>query len=397
MAKQDYYETLGVGKSASADEIKKAYRKVAMKYHPDRNPDDKAAEEKFKEAAEAYEILSDDQKRARYDRFGHQGVNGRFGGGGGGGQAYDVRDIFEQFGDIFGGGASGGGGGGSIFEEFFGGGGGRGRGGQQRRGKRGSNVRIKVEMTLQDVADGAQKKVKLKKYNSCNTCSGSGAKDNNSFSNCGTCGGSGAVRKVSNTILGQMSTTATCPNCQGQGRTITNKCTTCAGDGRTYGEETLTIDIPAGVQDGMQLQMAGKGNAGERGGANGDLLILISEKPHKFLKREGDNVVYTLYLNMADAALGTKAEVPTISGKAKIDIKSGIQSGTILKMRGKGLPDVQGYGKGDQLVEVNVWTPKKLTKDEKKILEQLKESENFTPSPGKKEKSFFDKVRDHFS
>ncbi|HEY8897363.1 MAG TPA: molecular chaperone DnaJ, partial [Niastella sp.] len=342
--KRDYYEILGVQKGASQDEIKKAYRKVAMQFHPDRNPGDKAAEEKFKEAAEAYEVLSDADKRAQYDRFGHAGVqgNGRgFGGGNG-----NMEDIFSQFGDIFGD---------DIFGSFFGGGGGR-RGGQRMRGVRGSNLRIKIKLTYEEIAKGVTKQVKVKKHVPCSTCSGSGAKDKGSVQTCNTCGGTGQVRRVSNTFLGQMQTVSTCPTCNGEGTTITAKCGSCKGEGRVYGEETVTLDIPAGVQEGMQLSLGGRGNAGERGGPPGDLIVLIEEEQHKELHRDGLNVAYELHITFPDACFGTSVEVPTIDGRAKIKIPAGTQSGKIFRLKGKGFPGVNSYEKGDQLIYVNVWT-----------------------------------------
>lgn len=388
--KRDFYEILGVQKSASADEIKKAYRKVAMQHHPDRNPGDKAAEEKFKEAAEAYEVLSDADKRAQYDRFGHQAFGpGRGGGGGFSGGGMNMEDIFSQFGDIFGDD--------SPFGSFFGGGGGRRSSGGRARGVRGSNLRIKIKLNYEEMAKGATKTVKVKKYVPCTTCSGSGAKDKNSVQTCGTCGGSGQVRRVQNTFLGQMQTVTTCPNCNGEGTTIANKCTTCKGDGRVYGEETVTIDIPAGVQEGMQLSLNGKGNAGERGGANGDLIVLIEEEAHTELQRDGLNVVYDLHISIPDAVFGIQVEVPTIDGKAKIKIPAGTQSGKIFRLKGKGFPNVNSYEKGDQLIHVNVWTPQHLSNEEKAMLEKLQHSPNFKPKPEKGDKSFFEKVREMFS
>ena len=386
MSKRDYYEILGVSKGASADEVKKAYRKVAMQYHPDRNPGDKTAEEKFKEAAEAYEVLSDTDKRSQYDRFGHAGVsgNGRAGHG-------NMEDIFSQFGDIFGE---------DIFGSFFGGGGGgrRGGGGSQRaRGVRGSNLRIKLKLTYEEIAKGVTKNIKVKKYVPCGTCDGSGAKDKGSVQTCSTCGGSGQVRRVTNTFLGQMQTVTTCPTCNGEGTQITAKCGACKGDGRVYGEETVTIDIPAGVQEGMQLNISGKGNAGERGGMPGDLIILIEEEAHKELQREGLNAVYELHISFPDAVFGTQLEVPTIDGRAKIKIPPGTQSGKIFRLKGKGFPAVNSYEKGDQLVHVNVWTPQHVSSEEKAILEKLSNSPNFHPAPDKNEKSFFDKMREMFS
>ena len=385
MAKRDYYEILGVSKGASADEIKKAYRKVAMQFHPDRNPGDKAAEEKFKEAAEAYEVLSDQDKRAQYDRFGHAGVSGAGRGAQGG---PNMDDIFSQFGDIFGE---------DAFGCFFGGGQ-RGGGGQRRgRGTRGSNLRIKLKLNFEEIAKGVTKNIKVKKYVGCNTCSGSGAKDKNSVQNCGTCGGSGQVRKVTSTFLGQMQTVTTCPTCNGEGSTITDKCGNCKGEGRVYGEETVNIDIPAGVQEGMQLNISGRGNAGERGGPSGDLIILVEEEPHKELVREGLNVAYELYISFPEAAFGTSVEVPTIDGRAKIKIPAGTQSGKVFRLKGKGFPAVNSYEKGDQLVHVNVWTPQNLSAEERTMLEKLNHSPNFKPAPDKNQKSFFDKMREMFS
>jgi molecular chaperone DnaJ len=382
MSKRDYYEILGVSKSASADEIKKSYRKVAMQYHPDRNPGDKAAEEKFKEAAEAYEILSDPDKRAQYDRFGHAGVGGAGARGGG----MNMDDIFSQFGDIFGD---------DLFGSFFGGGQ-RGGGRQRSRGTRGSNLRIKLKLNYEEIAKGVSKNIKVKKYVSCTTCSGSGAKDKNSTQTCSTCGGNGQVRRVQNTFLGQMQTVASCPDCNGEGSTITAKCGACKGDGRAYGEETVTIDIPAGVQEGMQLNVTGKGNAGERGGSNGDLIILVEEEAHKELYREGLNVAYELHLSFTDAVFGTQAEVPTIDGRAKIKIPAGTQSGKIFRLKGKGFPAVNSYEKGDQLIQVSVWTPQQLSAEEKATLEKLSGSPNFAPQPEKSERNFFDRIKDLF-
>jgi molecular chaperone DnaJ len=389
MAKRDFYEILGVAKGASADEIKKAYRKVAMQYHPDRNPGDKAAEEKFKEAAEAYEILSDQDKRAQYDRFGHAGVSGAGGGfGGRGGGGMNMDDIFSQFGDIFGD---------DIFGGFFGNtGGGRARGGGRGRGTRGSNLRIKLKMSYEEIAKGANKTIKVKKYVFCNTCNGSGAKDKGSVQNCSTCNGSGQVRKVTNTFLGQMQTVGTCPSCNGEGSVVTSKCSTCKGEGRVYADETVSLDIPAGVQEGMQLSMSGKGNAGERGGPSGDLIILIEEEQHAQLQRDGQNVVFDLHISFPEAVFGANLEVPTIDGKAKIKIPAGTQSGKIFRLKGKGFPVLNSYEKGDQLIHVNIWTPQNLSGEEKSMLEKMQHSENFQPNPEKNEKSFFDRVKEMF-
>ncbi|OYW17905.1 MAG: molecular chaperone DnaJ, partial [Sphingobacteriales bacterium 12-47-4] len=325
MSKRDYYEILGVSKSASSDEIKKAYRKVAMQYHPDRNPGDKAAEEKFKEAAEAYEVLSDPERKTQYDRYGHAGVTGNGRGGHAGGNM-NMDDIFSQFGDIFGE---------DIFGSFFGGGGGGGRSrGGRSRGVRGSNLRIKIKLTYEEIAKGVTKNVKVKKYVPCSTCAGSGAKDKNSIQTCSTCGGSGQVRRVSNTFLGQMQTVTTCPTCNGEGTTVTAKCGSCKGEGRVFGEETVSIDIPAGVQEGMQLNLSGRGNAGERGGMPGDLIVLIEEEAHEELQRDGMNVAFDLHISFTDAVFGTQVEVPTIDGRAKIKIPPGTHSGKIFRLKG---------------------------------------------------------------
>jgi molecular chaperone DnaJ len=389
MSKKDYYDILGVSKNSPADEIKKAYRKLAIKYHPDKNPDDKASEDKFKEAAEAYEILSNPEKKQRYDQFGHAGAQGGYGGGYGGG-GMNMEDIFSQFGDVFG----GGGGGGSPFDSFFGGGGQSSRGG--RRTQRGTNLRIKVKLSLEEIANGVEKKIKVNKQIVCNTCDGTGAKDKSSFSTCKTCNGSGAVRRVTNTILGQMQTTSTCPTCNGEGSTISAKCNTCSGDGVTRGEETISINIPAGVSEGMQLSMSGKGNAAPRGGVPGDLIILVEETPHDSLKREGINIIYDLHVSFVDATLGASIEVPTIDGKARIKLEPGTQGGKILRLKGKGIPEVNSYHKGDQLIQINIWTPKILNNEERELLEKLKESQNFKPNPGKNERSFFDRMKEYF-
>ncbi len=382
MSKRDYYEILGVAKNAGEAEIKKAYRQMALKYHPDKNPGNKDAEEMFKEAAEAYEILSNTEKRQRYDQFGHKGVNGAAGGAGG----MNMEDIFSHFGDIFGGG--------SPFESFFGG------GGQTRGGKkvnRGSNLRIKVSLSLEEIAHGVEKKIKVNKFVSCNSCKGSGAQDGASFQKCGTCAGNGQVHRVTNTFIGQMRTTTTCPTCGGEGQTIQNKCKSCHGSGLEHGEEVISINIPAGVGEGMQLTVSGKGNSAERGGIPGDLYIIIEEIKHPHLQRDGNNLLYDLYINFADATLGISAEIPTIEGKAKVKIDAGTQGGKVLRLKGKGLPSVNGYGKGDLFVNVNVWTPQHISSEEKKILEQLKNSPNFKPNPGKGDKSFYDRMKEFFN
>ena len=380
MAKRDYYDILGVQKSADEGEIKKAYRKLALQFHPDKNPNNKDAEEKFKEAAEAYEVLSDADKRARYDRFGHAGVSQN--GGGFRGEGMTMEDIFSQFGDIFSD---------SPFESFFGRGSSR-----QSSGERGSNLRIKVALTLEEIAKGVTKKIKVKKHVTCDTCGGSGAKDRTAVRTCSMCNGSGYVRQVRSTFLGQMQTTAACPTCHGTGKVITEHCLSCKGEGRRIGEDTISIDIPAGVEDNMQLSMRGKGNAGMKGGPPGDLLITIEEKPHGFLSRDGQNAIFDLYLNFADAALGTQIDVPTIDGKVKIKVPPGTQSGKIFRLRGKGLPSVQAHGTGDQLIHVSIWTPKKLSDAERQILEQMRDAENFKPHPGKGDKGFFERMKDYF-
>jgi molecular chaperone DnaJ len=376
MAKRDYYDILGVSKGASEAEIKKAYRKVAIKYHPDKNPDDPSAEDKFKEAAEAYEVLRDPQKRQRYDQFGHEGVKGGPGGFGGGGM--NMEDIFSQFGDIFGGGGGGG------FESFFGGGG----GGRRSRGRRGSNLRIKLKLDLKEIAHGAEKKIKVNRLVSA---------DGVTYKNCDTCGGSGQVRRVTNTMLGQMVSASTCPTCHGSGKFIDKKPPHVDNTGLQSKEEVISVKIPAGVTDGMQLSMSGKGNEAPMGGAAGDLIILIEEIEHDVLKRDGNNIIYDLYINFVDAVLGTTVEVPTIDGKVKIKIETGTQSGKILRLRGKGVGDVNGYGRGDQLIHINVWTPKKVTDNEKEMLESMRASDNFKPNPTKADKGFFDRVKEFFN
>lgn len=382
MAKRDFYEILGISKGASDDEIKKAYRKQAIKYHPDKNPDDKSAEDKFKEAAEAYEVLSDANKRQRYDQYGHAGVGGAASGGGGfQGGGMNMDDIFSQFGDIFG-------------DSFFGG---RSRsgGGGGRRMNRGTNLRIKVKLNLQDIANGAEKKIKVNKMVACNTCSGSGAKGT-AFDTCKACNGQGVVSRVTQTILGAMQTQSTCSACSGEGKIIKDKCNTCHGDGVVRGEETITINMPAGVADGMQLSMSGKGNAAVRGGVNGDLLIVVEEEEHAELKRDGVNLFYDCYVNFADAALGTSVEVPLVEGKAKIKIEPGTQSGKVLRLKGKGVPEINSYGRGDLLVNINVWTPQSLSSEEKKALELLRTSKNFQPNPNRKDKGFFERMKEYF-
>jgi molecular chaperone DnaJ len=380
MSKRDYYEILEVSKDASEAEIKKAYRKMALKFHPDKNPGDHSAEEKFKEAAQAYEVLSDPQKRERYNRYGHDGVNSQ-----GGGMSMD--DIFSHFGDIFGGAFGGFGGG---FSSGFGG------GGTRRRVNRGSNLRVKVKLNLEEIANGVEKKIKVSKYVKCEPCTGTGAQHGSSYNTCQTCHGSGQVTRVTNTFLGQMQTTSTCPSCGGEGRSITQKCISCGGDGIVRGEEVISINIPAGVADGMQLSVSGKGNAGARSGINGDLIIIIEEKEHEDLVRDGNNLIFEKYISFPEAVLGCQVEVPTLEGKARITLEPGIQSGKVLRLKGKGLPNIDRYGKGDLLVNINVWTPEKVSKEEKAILEKLAESPNFSPNPSQGQKNFFSRMKEYF-
>ncbi len=381
MEKRDYYEVLGVDKKASADEIKKAYRKKAIQYHPDKNPGDKEAEEKFKEAAEAYDVLSNPEKRARYDQFGHAGVSGAAGNGGpfggfSGGMSMD--DIFSMFGDIFGGHGGFGGG--------FGGFG--GDGGAQQRRYRGSDLRVKVKLNLKEISTGVEKKFKLKKYVPCSHCHGTGAEGNGGTETCPTCNGSGTVIRKQQTILGTMQTRSTCPTCGGEGKIIKNKCKECGGEGIVYGEEVVIVKIPAGVAEGMQLSMSGKGNAGKHNGIPGDLLILIEEEADKELIRDENDLIYNLLLSFPTAALGGTVEIPTIDGKVKVKIESGTQPGKVLRLRGKGLPSVNGYGTGDLLVNISVYVPETLSKDEKKQLEEMENSDNFKPNTSIKEKIF---------
>lgn len=364
--KRDYYEVLEVTRTATVEEIKKAYRKKAIQYHPDKNPGNKEAEEKFKEAAEAYEVLSDEQKRSQYDRFGHNAPGGGFAGAGG----FSMEDIFSQFGDIFGG--------------HFGGFGGN----ASRRSSRGSDLRVKVKLNLKEIDKGVEKKIKVKKYVSCSHCKGHGSENGTSLQRCGTCQGSGTTTRIANTIFGQMQTQTTCPTCHGEGSTIAKKCNHCNGEGIVREEEIITLKIPAGVADGMQLSMRGKGNAARRGGANGDLLILIEEEPHPELLRDENDLVYNLLLSIPQAASGCKADIPTIDGQAKINITPGTQPGTVLRLRNKGLPSINGYGKGDLLVNINVYIPEKLNEEEQKTLSELEKSPHFTPTQKAKEYVF---------
>lgn len=375
--KEDYYDILGISKGASDAEIKKAYRKKAIKYHPDKNPGNEEAEAMFKKAAEAYEVLRDPQKRARYDQYGHQAFDGSGGFGGGG---MNMDDIFSQFGDIFGGAFGGGGGGFSGFGGGFGGGG-------QRRVK-GSNLRIRVKLTLEEIANGVEKKIKVKRKKQA---------EGTTFKTCTTCNGSGQVTRVTNTILGRMQTAATCNVCNGAGQIVESKGSGADAQGMTTVEETVSIKIPAGVVDGMQLKVTGKGNEAPGNGIAGDLLVAIEEKEHPNLQREGDNLHYDLYISFSEAALGASKEIDTVTGKVRIKIDEGTQSGKILRLRGKGIPSINNYGKGDLLVHVNVWTPKTLNKEQKEFFERMQNDENFKPNPEGGDKSFFEKVKDMFS
>ncbi len=387
MAKRDYYEVLGVEKNATDAEIKAAYRKKALEFHPDRNPGDKEAEEKFKEAAEAYEVLSHADKRQRYDQFGHDGLNSM----GGSGFSGNMDDILSHINDLFGGGF------GDFFGSGFGGGfSGFGGGQRQKRVLRGSDMRINLKLTLEEISEGVEKKIKLNKYVKCEECNGSGAEKGSSYQNCNTCGGSGYVTRVQNSLFGRVQSQSVCPTCGGEGKIITKKCNHCGGNGIVKEDEILTIKIPAGVANGMQLSMRGKGNCGPRNGISGDLLIVVEELPHDDFKRDGDNIYNDKYISFSQAALGASVEIPTLIKPVNIKIPAGVQSGEILRVRGKGLPALNTSRRGDLLVCVNVWTPKNLTKEERSIMENLSNSQNFTPSPTKKDMGFFDRVRKMF-
>ncbi len=381
MSKRDYYEILGVSKSASADEIKKAYRKKAIEFHPDKNPGDKVSEEKFKEAAEAYEVLSDQNKRQRYDQYGHAGLGGGAGGFGGG--SMNMDDIFSHFGDIFGGHFGGG---------FSGFGGQRGGG---QRVRKGSDLRVKVKLNLAEIAAGVEKKIKVKKYVACSHCNSTGAANGASSTTCTTCNGQGRVNRVQNTFLGQMQTAVECPTCGGDGKIIKDKCSHCSGEGIVREDEVITINIPAGVMEGMQLSMSGKGNAARRGGVNGDLLILVEEESHPELIRDDNDLIYNLLLDFPMAILGGSVEVPTVDGKVKVTITPGTQPGKVLRLRGKGLPSVNNYGNGDLLVNIGVYIPENLNKEEKIAIEKLAKSDNVKPSLSAS-KSFFSHFRNMF-
>lgn len=384
----DYYDVLGVSRTATADEIKKAYRKMAMKYHPDRNPGDTEAEARFKEAAEAYEVLSNEEKRARYDRFGKSGLGGAAGGPGGAGFT-DISDIFSAFSDIFGGGAG--------FEDPFG----RTRARRRGQGRPGSDLRVRLSLTLEEIAEGVERQLKVRKFIECEECKGTGAEEGmEGYETCPTCSGSGEQRQVSNSFFGQFVNVQPCPTCQGEGRTITNKCTSCEGEGRKKGEVMVAIEVPAGVVHGHYLQIRGAGNAGQRRGPAGNLRVEIEEKPHEHFSREGLDIYYDLYLSFPDASLGTEVQVPTLKGRAKLQIDPGIQGGRILRMRGRGIPEIgHASRRGDQMVRVNVWTPQNLTEDQKMTLNAMRGADAFVPRPDKnnKGKSFFSRVKDAFS
>lgn len=385
MAKRDYYEILGVDRNADLNTIKGAYRKLALQYHPDRNPDNKEAEGKFKEATEAYEVLSDKSKRERYDRFGHEGVR----------QGQDFRtytnidDIFSNFGDIFGG---------SIFEEFFGGGSRRRSSSRHSMGERGSDIKLRFPLTLEEIARGVEKTIKIKKKIVCATCGGTGAKAGSGYKSCSNCGGAGEIRQVSRSMFGQFVNISTCPQCNGTGKVISERCDDCSGEGRIYGEEKVKVNIPAGVETGNYLPLRGKGNAGRRGGEAGDLIVIIEEKEHPHFIRREDNVIYHLTISFTDAALGTEIEVPTLYGYEKLKIGAGTQPGTMLTLHDKGIPHLNSDGRGDQFVYVNVFVPTSLTSEEKEILRKLSENKNFSPDKKakQKEKDFFDKIKETF-
>jgi molecular chaperone DnaJ len=389
MAKQDYYQVLGVARTATPEEIKKAYRKLALQFHPDRNPGNKEAEEKFKEAAEAYEVLGDKTKRQRYDQYGHEGIRGTdfrpF---------TDVNDIFSTFSDIFGGGL-----GGSIFDDMFGSQGrGRARG---NAGAAGSDLKIRLKLPLEEIASGVEKKLKIKKWKRCDTCSGTGARSTGSMTTCPVCSGTGEIRQVSRSVFGQFVNIATCQNCGGEGKVIKEPCQACHGDGRVQGDATIKVQIPAGVSEGNYIPLRGEGNVGKRGGPPGDIIVVIEEEPHPVFTRNGDDVVLDLLVSFPEAAVGGDIEVPTLSGRSRLKVDPGTQSGRILRMRDKGIPHLNSFGRGDQLVRVNVWIPTSLSAREKQALKEMGESENFHPKEGDRsansEKSYFGRTKKTFT
>lgn len=389
MLKKDFYEVLGVARTASQDEIKKAYRQMALKYHPDRNPGNKDAEEKFKEAAEAYEVLGDPEKRQRYNQFGHEGLRGTnyhdF---------HDINDIFNTFGDIFSGGF-----GGSIFDEVFGGGQRSRRRSSGQHGQPGSDLRVRLSLTLEEIASGVEKKIKVKRQKKCDICGGSGAKSSGGKSTCPQCGGSGELRQVSRSMFGQFVNITTCPTCEGEGRVVKDPCASCHGEGRVQGESTIKVSVPAGVAEGNYIPLEGQGNAGRRGGPAGDLIVVIEEEPHQHFKRNGDDIIYDLWISYPIAALGGDVEIPTLMAKAKLAIDPGTPPGRLLRMRERGIPHLNNYGRGDELVRVNVWVPTKLNGKEKELLRDLSTCEHINPSEEDQhsDRSFFDKVKDVFS
>jgi molecular chaperone DnaJ len=389
MKKRDYYEVLGVSRNASPDEIKKAYRQMALKYHPDRNPGDKEAEERFKEAAEAYDVLSDPAKRQRYDQFGHEGMRGAAAR-----DFTDINEIFTNFGDIFGGGF-----GGSIFDEVFGGTRTRRRSTSQT-GTPGSDLRVTLRLRLEEIATGVEKKIKVKRLKRCDTCGGSGARPGSGRETCPHCNGSGELRQVSRSMFGQFVNITTCPTCGGEGRVIRQPCTTCGGEGRTHGETTVKVNVPAGVAEGNYIPLQGQGNAGRRGGPSGDLIVEIQEEPHPYFTRNGDDIIYDLLISFPLAALGGEVEIPTLTSKAKLTIDPGTPAGRLLRMRDRGIPHLNGHGRGDQLVRINIWVPQRLNSREKELLRELAKSEHMNPTEDDRRsasKGFFEKVRDAFS
>jgi len=390
MAKKDFYEVLGIGRNASQDDIKKAYRQMAMKYHPDRNAGNKESEEKFKEAAEAYEVLGDPEKKQRYDQYGHEGLRGT---------NYrdfnDINDIFNTFGDIFTGGF-----GGSIFDEMFGSGQRPRRRSSAQHGQPGSDLRVRLSLTLEEIASSVEKKIKVKRQKKCDICNGSGAKSSSGKTICPQCGGSGELRQVSRSMFGQFVNITTCPNCDGEGRIVKDPCITCSGEGRVQGESTIKVTVPAGVSEGNYITLPGQGNAGRRGGPAGDLIVVIEEEPHPSFKRNGDDIVYDLWISYPTAVIGGDVEIPTLTGMAKLTIDSGTPAGRLLRMREHGIPHLNNYGRGDELVRVNVWVPTKINSKEKELLRALSSCEHVNPSEEDRrnsDRTFFDKVKDVFS